>query len=130
MRAREPEQVGTIDRDGVTIGYEVFGDGPTTVMFPPVDTIVDSRVWKGQVPYLSRRFRVVTVDPRGNGRSDRPTDPAAYDDVVQVDDAIAVLDELGIERAVLVSVCYTAWLALLTASLHPDRVQGVVAIAP
>jgi pimeloyl-ACP methyl ester carboxylesterase/predicted glycosyltransferase len=82
------------------------------------------------VPYLSQHFRVVTVDPPGNGRSDRPTDPAAYDDVTLVDDAIAVLDELGVERAVFASVCYTAWLALVTASLHPDRVQGVVAIAP
>ncbi|MEP7089405.1 MAG: alpha/beta fold hydrolase [Nocardioidaceae bacterium] len=130
MRAREPDQVGTLDRDGVTVAYEVFGDGATTVLFPPVDTIVDSRVWKGQVPYLSRHFRVVTVDPPGNGRSDRPTDPSAYDDVVLVGHALAVLDELGIERAVLASVCYTAWLALVTASLHPDRVQGVVAIAP
>ena len=59
---------------------------------------MDSRVWKGQVPYLSQHFRVVTVDPRGNGRSDRPTDSASYDDVVLIDDAVAVLDELGIER--------------------------------
>ncbi len=54
MRAREPDRVGTLDRGGVRIAYEVFGEGDTTVMFPPVDTIVDSRVWKGQVPYLSR----------------------------------------------------------------------------
>src|SRR5205085_11218288 len=100
----------------------VCGDGEATVRFPTVGTIVDSRRWKGQVPYRSRHFRVVTVDPRGNGRSDRPLDPSAYDDEVQVADAIAVLDELGIEKAVLVSVCFTAWLALLTAALHPGRV--------
>ncbi len=72
----------------------------------------------------------MTVDPRGNGRSDRPTDPSAYDEVVQVADAIAVLDELGVQQAVLVGVCVSAWRALLTAALHPDRVQGVVAVAP
>jgi len=130
MRAREPDKAGEIDRDGVRIHYEVFGDGETTIMFPPVDTIVDSRLWKGQVPYLSRHFRVITVDGRGNGQSDRPTEPSAYDDVVQVADAIAVLDELGVEKAVLASICFTAWHALLTAYLHPDRVLGVVAIAP
>ena len=46
MRAREPDLQGYVDRDGVKIAYEVFGEGETTVMFPPSDTIVDSRVWK------------------------------------------------------------------------------------
>ncbi len=130
MRAREPDEQGFVDRDGVKIAYEVFGDGETTIMFPPVDTIVDSRVWKGQVPYLSRHFRVITVDPRGNGRSDRPTDPSSYGDATAIADAIAVLDEVGVERTFLASVCFTAWHALLTAAVHPDRVEGVVAIAP
>ena len=55
--------------------YESFGDGDTTVVFPPVDLIVDSALWKAQVPYLARHFRVVTIDPRGNGAvgpADRP----------------------------------------------------------
>ena len=130
MRAREPDEQGYVERGGVRVAYESFGDAATTVLFPPVDTIVDSRLWKGQVPYLSRHFRVVTVDPRGNGRSDRPTDPSAYDDTELIADALAVMDHLGIERAVLVGICYSAWLALATAALHPDRVSGVVAIAP
>ncbi|MBF4769481.1 alpha/beta fold hydrolase [Nocardioides agariphilus] len=130
MRAREPDEQGYVERDGVKVAYESFGQGGTTVLFPPVDTIVDSRVWKGQVPYLAQHFRVVTVDPRGNGRSDRPMDPAAYDDDVQVADGIAVLDHLGIDRAILVGICNSAWLALIAASMHPDRVAGVVAVAP
>jgi pimeloyl-ACP methyl ester carboxylesterase/predicted glycosyltransferase len=130
MRAREPDEQGYVDRDGVKIGYEVFGTGDTTVLFVPVDAIVDSRAWKAQVPYLARTCRVVTVDPRGNGRSDRPTDPAAYGDLQYVADTIAVLDALGIERAVLVGICQSAWQALVCAARHPDRVQGVFAIGP
>jgi pimeloyl-ACP methyl ester carboxylesterase/predicted glycosyltransferase len=130
MRAREPDIEGYIDRDGVKIAYEVFGDGPTTVLFFPVDVITHGRCWKAQVPYLARHFRVVTVDPRGNGGSDRPSDVSSYDDLTFVGDAIAVLDELAVERAVLVGVCVSGWQALVCAALHPDRVQGVVTIAP
>ncbi len=130
MRAREPDEQGHVVRDGVRIGYESFGDGDVTVVFAPVDLIVHSRMWKAQVPYLARHFRVVTIDPRGNGASDRPTDPAAYDDLEYVADTIAVMDHLGVERAVMVGVCYSAWQTLICASLHPDRAAGVVAIAP
>ncbi len=130
MRAREPDIEGYVDRGGVKIAYEVFGDGPVTVLFFPADVITHSRSWKGQVPYLARHFRVVTVDPRGNGRSDRPHDQESYDDLTFVGDAVAVLDELSIDRAVLVGVCVSAWQSLVCAALHPDRVQGVVAIGP
>ena len=117
-------------RDGVRIAYESFGTSDVTVVFPPVSVIVHSRIWKAQVPYLARHFRVVTIDPRGNGASDRPTDPAAYADLEYVADTIAVMDHLGVERAVMVSLCYSAWQTLICASLHPDRASGVVAIAP
>jgi pimeloyl-ACP methyl ester carboxylesterase/predicted glycosyltransferase len=130
MRAREPDEQGYVDRDGVRVAYESFGDGEITVLFPPVDVIVHSRVWKAQVPFLARHFRVVTIDPRGNGRSDRPSDPAAYGDLEYVGDTIAVMDHLGIDRAVMVGICYSAWQSLICAALHPDRLLGVVAIAP
>ena len=130
MRAREPDVQGYIERDGVKVAYEVFGSGDTTVLFVPIDAIVDSRAWKAQVPYLARTCRVITIDPRGNGRSDRPTDPAAYGDLQYVADTIAVLDALDIERAVLVGLCQSAWQALVCAARHPDRVQGVFAIGP
>jgi len=130
MRAREPDESGYVERDGVKVAYESFGDGEVTVVFFPVDLIVHSRAWKAQVPYLARHFRVVTIDPRGNGLSDRPSDPAAYADLEYIADTIAVMDHLEVERAVLVGLCYSAWQALILASLHPDRVVGVVAIAP
>jgi pimeloyl-ACP methyl ester carboxylesterase len=58
----------------------VFGEGEPAVVFAPLDPIVHSLAWKAQVPYLARRSRVITIDPRGNGRSDRPQSPAAYTD--------------------------------------------------
>ena len=135
MRAREPDEQGYVERDGVRIGYETFGfegrdaDHPT-VVFVPIDVIVNSRAWKGQVPYLAQHYRVVTIDPRGNGRSDRPTDPAAYDDIRFVEDTVAVMDHVGVDRAVLAGICLSAWQALIVTSLHPERVAGVVAVGP
>jgi len=74
MRAREPDFEGFVDSDGVKIGYEVFGRGSPTLLLLPTWTIVHSRVWKMQVPYLADLFRVVTFDGPGNGRSDRSRD--------------------------------------------------------
>ena len=71
-RARYPDEEGFVERDGVRVFYEVYGDAPTTFMLMPTSPISHSRLWRGQIPYLSRHFRVVTFDPRGNGRSDRP----------------------------------------------------------
>lgn len=129
MRARAPDVAGSIVRDGVRIAYEVFGEGEQTVLFPPVDPIVESRAWKAQVPWLARRARVVTIDPRGNGRSDRPRDPADYADVEFARDTVAVMDALGVDSAVLVGLCASVWTSLLVAADHPQRVRGLVAVA-
>jgi pimeloyl-ACP methyl ester carboxylesterase/predicted glycosyltransferase len=131
VRACEPDSAGHVEVDGVRLAWESFNDrADTTVLFVPIDTCVDSRAWKAQVPYLAQHHRVVTVDPPGNGRSGRSLDPAAYGDLALVADTLAVMDHLGVARAVLVGICKSAWQALLAAALHPDRVQGVVAVAP
>jgi pimeloyl-ACP methyl ester carboxylesterase/predicted glycosyltransferase len=129
MRARYPDIEGFVERDGVKVAYEVFGAGQPALVFAPTDPLVHSRAWKAQVPYLAQAFQVVTIDPRGNGRSDRPRSAAAYADTEFVADTIAVMDAAGIDQAVLVGHCTGAWTALLTASLHPGRVLGVVGVA-
>ena len=60
--------------------YEVYGIGGADVLLLPTWSIIHSRQWKAQIPYLARHFRVVTFDGRGNGRSDRPSESAAYDE--------------------------------------------------
>ena len=74
MRARYPDDEGFVENNGVKIGYEVFGSGTPTLLLLPTWTIIHSRFWKLQVPYLARHFRVITFDGPGNGRSDRPLD--------------------------------------------------------
>jgi pimeloyl-ACP methyl ester carboxylesterase/predicted glycosyltransferase len=129
MRARYPDAEGFVERGGVKVGYEVFGEGEPALVFAPLDPIVHSRAWKAQVPYLARRFKVINIDPRGNGRSDRPTSAAAYAETEFVADTVAVMDACGVERAVVVGISNSGWTSLLMAALHPERVLGVVAIA-
>jgi pimeloyl-ACP methyl ester carboxylesterase/predicted glycosyltransferase len=130
-RARLPDETGRVTRpDGVRIAYEVFGSGDPTIVLLPSAAIIHSRQWKGQVAFLSRDYRVVTYDGRGNGRSDRPTDPAAYQEDRIVGDLEAVLDATATKRAFLVGLCGDGVLrALEFANAHPDRVAGIVAIA-
>ena len=94
-RARYPDREGYVERDGVRIFYEVYGEGEPTVLLLPTWSIIHSRHWKMQIPYLARHCRVLTFDGRGNGRSDRPAQPEAYDEREFAADALAVLDETG-----------------------------------
>jgi pimeloyl-ACP methyl ester carboxylesterase len=130
MRARYPDDQGFIVRDGVRIFWERYGDGEPAVLLLPTWTIIHSRFWKMQIPYLARRTRVVTFDGRGNGRSDRPGETAAYADTEFVADALAVLDATGTERAIVVGLSMGAAYALRLAAEHADRVLGAVFIGP
>ncbi len=130
MRARYPDTDGYVERDGVKVFYEVYGDGEPTILLTPTWPIVHSRLWKGQIAYLARHFRVVTYDPRGNGRSDRPRNAEAYGADEHLADAVAVLDATATSSAVVVGLCSSGRKAMELASAHPDRVEGLVLIAP
>jgi pimeloyl-ACP methyl ester carboxylesterase/predicted glycosyltransferase len=129
-RARQPDQQGHVERDGVKLYYEVHGDGDQTIVLLPTWSIVHSRHWKMQVAYLARTYRVVTIDGRGNGQSDRPQGVDAYSTVEFRDDVIAVLDHLGVDRAVFVSLSMGALWHLLLAATRPELVQGSIYIGP
>ena len=66
-RARYPDESGYVEREGVRLFYEVYGSGEPTVFLMPTWSIVHSRHWKMQIPYLARHCRVLTCDGRGNG---------------------------------------------------------------
>ena len=88
MRARYPDTGGFIERGGVKVGYEVFGAGEPAILLLTSWAIVHARQWKAQVPYLARRFRVIAVEGRGNGRAGRPATAEDYSDREYVDDHV------------------------------------------
>jgi pimeloyl-ACP methyl ester carboxylesterase len=105
-RARLPDRSGVASADdGVRLAFDVYGSGSPTIVLLPSAPIVHSRQWKAQVPYLARQFRVVKYDGRGNGRSDRPTDPAAYADDRMTADIRTILDASVTEPAIRVRLC-------------------------
>ncbi len=129
--ARRPDVSGfATSADGVRLAYDVFGSGERTLVLLPSAPIVHSRQWKAQIHFLSRSWRVVTFDGRGNGRSDRPTDPAAYADERFVEDIEAVMAATATARAVLVGLCVDGvWRAIRLAAERPERVEGIVAFS-
>ena len=128
-RARLPDDAGIArSADGTGIAWEAFGWGEPTIVLLPSTPIIHSRQWKAQVPYLSRSWRVIAYDGRGNGLSDRPTEPQAYVGDRITDDLLTVLDATGTERAVLVGLCGDGvWPSIRFAAARPDRVHGIVA---
>jgi pimeloyl-ACP methyl ester carboxylesterase len=116
--------------DGVQIHYEVFGQGAgeRTILFLPAWSIVHSRVWKMQVAYFARYFRVVTFDGRGNGLSERPQQAEAYADAAFVADTLAVMDATQTAQADLIALSRGALWALVLAAEHPDRVSSAAFI--
>jgi pimeloyl-ACP methyl ester carboxylesterase/predicted glycosyltransferase len=129
-RARYPDEEGVVERDGVRVFYEVYGDGERTIVLLPTWSIVHSRLWKAQIPYLARHARVVTFDGRGNGRSDRPDGVQAYVEDEFARDTLAVMDATAAERATLVGCSCGALWGTIVAADHPERVEGVVYIGP
>ena len=130
MRGAYPDIAGHVERDGVNLGYEVFGDGEPAVLLLPTWTIIHSRFWKMQVSYLARHYQVITYDGPGNGRSDRVTDPERYSADSYALDAEAVLQACGVERAIVVGLSLGAAYGARLATLRPQVATALVMIGP
>ena len=132
MRARLPDQSGYVTRpDGLRLYYEVLGKGPKTIVLLPCSPICHSRMWKGQLHYLARHYRVVLYDGVGNGNSDHPDPAGKWPSDTGDDDCLRVMDATDTRSAILVGECSDGvWPAIQLAADYPDRVLGIVAIAP
>jgi len=110
--------------NGIVLHHQVLGnpDGPTLVLVNSLGS--DFRIWQDVVPAFLDRFRVVLYDERGHGLSDAPPAPYTMDD--HVDDLLALLDLLGVERASLVGLSVGGMIAQRIAVREPDRVEALI----
>ena len=117
---------GFVDQGGVKLWYAVWGERGPWLAFAPPFQIVHAALLKATVPYLAQHFRVVTMDPRGNGRSERPRGQEHYSFDLYVSDFIAVLDAAGCDRVALVGISAAAMTVLRVAAEQPQRVSHVI----
>jgi 3-oxoadipate enol-lactonase len=105
----------------VAVSYTVDGadDAPVVVLSNSLGAT--RGMWDPQVPGLAERFRVVTYDTRGHGESPAPAGPYALDDLV--DDVVALLDEVGAERAHFAGLSLGGMTGMRLAAREPERVQ-------
>lgn len=128
MRAMLPHTEGTVDRHGVKLHYEVYGHGSQTILFVPTWAIIHSRGYKAQIPYFAEHFRVITFDPRGNGKSDRPIETEAYAIDNLIEDVQAVLDATKTDKAVFFGFSFSSAIACAAAAKFPERVDALISI--
>ena len=105
----------------VAVSYSAAGpqDAPVVVLSNSLGAT--RAMWDPQVPGLAERYRVITYDTRGHGESAAPAGPYTLDDLV--DDLVALLDEVGAERAHVAGLSLGGMTAMRLAAREPERVD-------
>jgi pimeloyl-ACP methyl ester carboxylesterase len=111
-----------ISANGFDLHVEDTGSGMPIVMSHSF--LCSGDMWASQVAALSPHYRVINIDLPGHGRSAHVTAPLTVNDMG--DQILAVLDHLGIERAVWAGLSIGGMIALPTALRHPERVSGLI----
>ena len=112
--------------DGLRIHYEVAGSGDPLVLYHGLTGSGERWRDTGYVASLSDAYRLILVDARGHGGSDKPHDRAAYGRRRQAADVVAVLDDLDIATARFWGHSMGGGVALTLGRHHPDRVSALI----
>ena len=110
---------------GIEIAYERHGDGPALMLVPGLGGV--GSYWHPQIEALSQSFTVITHDHRGTGQSTRFEGTYSVD--MLADDALGLMDALGIERAHFIGHSTGGAIAQTLAIEHPARVHSMVQYA-
>jgi pimeloyl-ACP methyl ester carboxylesterase len=114
--------MSTVKVGDIELYYEEHGSGDPLLLV--MGLAADSTAWMFQLPELSKHYRTIVFDNRGVGRSTKP--PGPYSIHQMADDAVGLLDSLGVERAHVVGVSMGGMIAQELVLRHPERVRGLV----
>jgi 3-oxoadipate enol-lactonase len=109
---------------GVNVYYETYGDGPPMVLVHA--NPFDHRLFTYQIASFSPYFRLIAMDIRGYGRSDKPTTPFTLKDMA--DDVLAVCTQEAVARAVFMGVSVGSGMSLLIGLDHPELCDAVILV--
>ncbi|WP_027583467.1 adenylate/guanylate cyclase domain-containing protein [Bradyrhizobium sp. Ai1a-2] len=117
--------------DDISIAYQVTGDGPVDIVMVPglfshVEFMHELPGYTAFLRRLSRFARVVSLDKRGQGLSDRMTDAPSLE--TRMDDVRAVMDAVGSRRAVLFGFSEGCPMSALFAATYPGRVSHLILV--
>lgn len=112
--------------NGTQIHYQEHGTGPTVILHHGIGQTGDTWHLTGLVKALSSRFRLVLMDVRGHGRSDKPLQSAAYGWPELIGDILAVADAIQVERINLLGYSMGGLSAYVLAMTVPERVQSLI----
>ena len=108
--------------NGININYKVEGQGEPLVMLMGLSAALGA--WSSQVPLLKKYYRVIRLDNRGAGKSDKPAGP--YTTKMMADDTVGLMDHLGIEKANFMGVSMGGMIAQEIAINYPQRVNKLI----
>ncbi|MDD5584760.1 MAG: alpha/beta hydrolase [Candidatus Omnitrophica bacterium] len=124
--ARTLPLANTLSSDNVPIAYAVYGPAADPTVVFVHGWSCDSRYWYNQIPYFSKKFRVITIDLAGHGNSGFGR--KVYTTEAFGQDVAAVLRQLDVKKAILVGHSMGGEVILYAAKIAPERVIGLVGV--
>ena len=115
-----------VHSQGVRIHYQTEGEGPPLVLQHGFTDSLASWYECGYVPALQQHYRLILLDARGHGGSEKPHEPAAYQAQLFVADILAVLDHLHIPKAHFWGYSMGGRIGFTTAKYAPERVSSFI----
>lgn len=114
----------TLQTNGINLNYHEQGQGEPLLFLHGLGS--QGEDWAFQVPFFAPSYRVITVDLRGHGASDKPTGP--YSVAMMAEDVVGLLDALNIESAHIVGLSMGGMIAFQLVVDRPERVRSLVIV--
>lgn len=113
-----------VDINGIKICYEIHGNDNAEPLILVSGWALKKEMWIGQIGALSQKYKVITFDNRGCGKSDRPDMHYTFE--MYAGDIIGLMDHLNIEKTNLMGYALGAMISMYFAINHPDRLNKLV----